>query len=499
MPTYSRPGVYVSESLLPAPRIQNAATANAAGAAVGTFPKGPTDLTLVTSWYDFTTLFGGLNAAYPSTYQVQSFFQNGGRELYVIRMLATNATASQGVVFKDGTSNAALTLTAKHKGADTNSFKVTVTAGTGANLFDIAITEVVSGVSGVVPREFYADVALTAGVANNAATVINADSEIVTAVVNDAAATLKLGTVDFSGGTDGSAITKSNYVPVSGDNVFAALSLASRPLVLFLPSLHSDVTTSSDRAEIYSAADAWAAGNYSFFVADTVKGLSAAQAVTAKGELPNSAYSAMYWPNVLISDPLGRSRKSLRNLAPGGAVAGLFLATDASRGVFKTPAGLESSLAGVVSLEKPLTTADIDALYAGGVNAIRQVPGAGLVVMGGKAAKKERQADQNVAVRRSLNFLEKSLKDLTEFAIFENNNALLWARITTVCTVFLSNYWRAGGLAGETEPQAFFVKCDAENNTQTTIQNGEVHIEIGVAVQYPTEFVVIRLSQQAGV
>lgn len=499
MSTYPRPGVYVSESLLPATRIQNAATANAAGAAVGTFPKGPTDLTLVQSWYDFTTVYGGLNVSYPSTYQVQSFFANGGRELYVKRLLATDAVAATGVIVKDGLLTAAVTLTAKHKGADTNALRVTVSAGTGANLYDVQISEAVTGVSGLVPREYYSDVTPAAGAANNIADVINADSTLVTAAVNDAAALLDLGTVDFTGGTNGAAIAKTNYVPAVGDNVFASLSLAARPLVLFLPSLHSDVSSSADRGEIFSAANAWAAANYSFLVADTPKGLSATQAVTAKGELPNSAYSAMYWPNVLISDPLGRTRKSLRNLAPGGAVAGLYLATDASRGVFKTPAGLEASLAGVVSLEKPLTSADIDALYAGGVNAIRNVPGSGLVVMGGKSAKKERQADQNVAIRRSLNYLEKSLKDITEFAVFENNNSMLWARLQTVCTVFLGNYWRAGGLAGETEPQAFFVKCDRENNTLTTVQNGEVHIEVGVAVQYPAEFVVIRLSQQAGV
>ena len=497
MANYPRPGVYVTESLLPSTRIQNAATANAAGAAVGTFPKGPTDLTLVQSWYDFTTMFGGLDTAFPSTYSVQSYFQNGGRDLYVVRMLSADAAKASAVIVKDGLLTAAVTLTARNKGTQGNSLSVTVSAGTGANLYDVAISESVVGVSGLVPREYFSDLNSTVGSNSNIATVLNSDSAYVTAVVNDAAAAWDLGVVPFTTGSNGSAITKSDYVPVSGDSVFAALSLAARPLVLFLPSLHTDVTVSADRGEVYGAAVEWASANYGFVVVDTPKGLSASMAVTYKAEIGDTSYAAEYWPNVVIPDPLGRSKTSVRSLAPSGAVAGLYLNTDVARGVFKTPAGLEASLNNVVALEVPLTGTDLNTLHAGGVNAIRNVPGAGLVVMGGKTTKAARTADQNVNVRRSLSYLEKSLTDITEFAIFENNNSSLWARINTVCTVFLGNFWRAGGLAGATEAQAFYVKCDAENNTVTSVQNGEVNIEVGVSLQYPAEFIVIRLSQQA--
>jgi phage tail sheath protein FI len=62
--------------------------------------------------------------------------------------------------------------------------------------------------------------------------------------------------------------------------------------------------------------------------------------------------------------------------------------------------------------------------------------------------------------------------------------------------VFLSEYKNQGGLRGANNAQAFFIKCDAENNTATTIANGEVHIQVGVALQYPAEFIVIDLSQK---
>jgi hypothetical protein len=62
----------------------------------------------------------------------------------------------------------------------------------------------------------------------------------------------------------------------------------------------------------------------------------------------------------------------------------------------------------------------------------------------------------------------------------------------------LTNFWSQGGLRGNTPAEAFFVKVDAGNNTQATIDNGEVHIEIGVALQRPAEFIIIKIGQFDG-
>ena len=82
------------------------------------------------------------------------------------------------------------------------------------------------------------------------------------------------------------------------------------------------------------------------------------------------------------------------------------------------------------------------------------------------------------------------------FAIFENNDERLWGNINGTITSFLNEYRNEGGLRGVTPSQAFFVKCDAENNPASSIANGEVHIQVGVALQYPAEFIVIDLSQK---
>jgi phage tail sheath protein FI len=51
---------------------------------------------------------------------------------------------------------------------------------------------------------------------------------------------------------------------------------------------------------------------------------------------------------------------------------------------------------------------------------------------------------------------------------------------------------------GASPNDAFFVKCDSDNNTALTIANGQVVIEVGVALQRPAEFIVIRISQYDG-
>jgi phage tail sheath protein FI len=249
---------------------------------------------------------------------------------------------------------------------------------------------------------------------------------------------------------------------------------------------------------VFDAATSWSESNNGFVVVDTDPDLTVAQAVSFAGSLTDSSNAAVYFPHLYIADPLGRGAGALRKIGPAGAVAGLYLATDASRGVFKAPAGIGSAIQGIVSVEKSFSSAELDTMNASTspVNPIRQIPGAGLSVMGARTLKQDGTANKYVNMRRSLIYIRKNIKNLTEFAIFENNEEKLWAQIRTVLNVFLGEYRNQGGLRGTTPAQAYFVKCDAENNSAQSIANGEVHIQVGVALQYPAEFIVIDLSQK---
>jgi hypothetical protein len=503
---YSRPGVYITERLLP-PVLPNGVSANAAGAVVAPFAQGPEAVTLVQSWYEFTKNFGGYNAAFPATFQVAQFFSNGGRELYVKRLLHTDAVAAS-VNLVTSSSATVATVTSKNAGADGNKLYVVLSAGTVSGTYTLTLykdsgvvdtfSPSVTGTGDDILLERYENIVFGDPTSSDfAETVINTVSPNI-AISNSATGTPVLtNPYPLSSGNDGTATVAADYTAYKGGSasVFEDFSTFTRPLVVFLPAVQS---LGSGIAGVYNAAISWAEANNGFVVAETPKGQTVANALTYSASLTSSSNAAVYYPWTYIADPIGRGTGALRLIGPSGAVVGLYLATDSSRGVFKAPAGIGATVSNVVSIEKAFTSADLDAMNSSNapVNPLRQIPGAGLSVMGARTLKQDGTANKYVNMRRSLIYINKQLNNLTQFAIFENNDEALWARIRTALAVFLNEYRSQGGLRGATASQAYFIKCDGENNTAASIANGEVHIQVGVALQYPAEFIVIDLSQK---
>jgi hypothetical protein len=129
MATYSRPGVFINEVALPQ-SIESANNGQSRGAFVGSFAKGPsTSPVLVTSWYEFGKTFGGLSDSFPATWALYTFFANGGRQVYVKRVVGSGA-ASATVTLADraGSPVSTLTLSAANPGAWGNALKAQITS-----------------------------------------------------------------------------------------------------------------------------------------------------------------------------------------------------------------------------------------------------------------------------------------------------------------------------------------------------------------------------------
>jgi len=148
----------------------------------------------------------------------------------------------------------------------------------------------------------------------------------------------------------------------------------------------------------------------------------------------------------------------------------------------------------VVSPEVKFTETDQGQLNYNQINVVRAVPGSGVCVMGART-RKLFGPDRYISARRNLIYIEDSLRLSTAFAVFENNDARLWSALRNTAINLLRPLWERGGLAGVTASDAFYVTCDATINTPQVVQSGEVRLEVGVALQYPAEFVVIRISQ----
>ena len=172
----------------------------------------------------------------------------------------------------------------------------------------------------------------------------------------------------------------------------------------------------------------------------------------------------------------------------------MILRTDASAGIFKAPAGVTATLTGAVANERRLTNLELDSLAASNINVVRPVPGSGICAMGART-RQLGTTGQYISVRRTLNYVKKRAVEVSRFALFEANTPALWDQLRVANGAFLSELWQIGGLAGREFAEAFYVKCDAENNTVTSVSNGEVHVEIGIAPVFPAEFVVIKVGQ----
>jgi uncharacterized protein len=204
------------------------------------------------------------------------------------------------------------------------------------------------------------------------------------------------------------------------------------------------------------------------------------------------SYSALYAPWIITPDPSRAGSTVI--VPPSGSVQGMIARVDATQGPWRAPAGIPAVLSTAVAPEVKFTDTDQGTLNYGNVNVIRAVPGSGICVMGART-RKLFGPDRYVSARRTLIYIEEALKLSTQWAIFENNDQRLWSSLRNTAQNILQPIWEAGGLAGNTAAEAYYITCDRTINTAQVIQNGEVRMEIGVALQYPAEFVIIRISQ----
>jgi len=249
---------------------------------------------------------------------------------------------------------------------------------------------------------------------------------------------------------------------------------------------------------ILAAALGYAERRRAFLIVDP-PGPDPEAAVALARELAStgSASGALYYPLARIADPLEEGRELA--CPPSGAVAGVYARTDASRGVWKAPAGLEAVLLGITGVDVAVQEADVEPLQAAGVNAIRTFPTVGTVVWGARTIQGADEAASEwkyVPVRRLALYIEESLDLGTQWAVFEPNDEPLWATLRLNVGEFLNGLFRAGALQGRSQREAYFVKCDRDAMTQDDLDNGVVRIVVGFAPLRPAEFVVVQIGQQ---
>jgi phage tail sheath protein FI len=307
--------------------------------------------------------------------------------------------------------------------------------------------------------------------------------------------------------SDGTPLALLDFIPQNGETDKTGLyALEHSDLfnLLVIPPYRPVTDTIDVDPALIAAAAAYCEKRRAMLIIDAPKDWTSASVARSKfNDASNDAVgtrsrnAALYFPRLVQSNPLRRNLPEV--FAASGAVAGTFARTDATRGVWKAPAGPDANLMGVLSLSIAMTDGENGELNRLGINCLRSFAG-GQVIWGGRTLRGSDQlADEYryVSVCRTALFIEESLFRGLKWVVLEANDELLWAQIRLDVGAFMHDLFRRGAFQGTSPSDAYFVKCDKETTIQTDIDLGIVNILIGFAPLKPGEFVVVKLQQVA--
>jgi uncharacterized protein len=526
MPEYLSPGIYIQEVNTGTRPIEGVGTAMAAF--VGFAPAGPAnEPTLITNWSQYVETFGAVeeggrrNPHLPGAYlshAVYGYFLNGGGRCYVDRVVASNGasgTKADGgakrptlqLPARSAKQLAALSVTAK--GTPTADIQIEVAPPTGDDQPEGTFTfKVKQGDK----QEVFENVTLAKRGGRNVVETVTQTSQLVQLLELPGQGSLAertpgIGTYTLKASEQAAIVAHVQSTHFVGDvserSGIEGLEIAEDVTMVCCPDLYSAFTYKSEDSDetrkealekikavqVAMIAHAERTANR-VAILDAPPDMTPQQVKRWRERDSNfdSKFAALYYPWIKVDGPDGEAIE----VPPCGHVAGVYARSDNERGVHKAPAN--EVVRGALSATIQITKGEQDTLNPSGINCIRTFPGRGIRIWGARTLSSD-PAWRYVNVRRLFNYVEASIERGTQWVVFEPNDADLWARARRDVSAFLTGVWRDGALFGATAGEAFFVKCDAENNPSDVRDRGQLYIDVGLAPVKPAEFVVFRFSQ----
>jgi phage tail sheath protein FI len=523
---YYSPGVYIEEVDSGARPIQGVGTSVAAF--VGFTEKAPDNRPhLVTNWTQFTDTFGGFLADSYLAYSVRGFFDNGGRQAYVVSV----STSTDGEDKPKAAIAAAANLPARLPALGTSLQIEALTAGSGGEGIQVEIAPATG--DGATEEQFKLIVRQPGGKeetfdqltlarsrgARNVEQVVNRESTLIrirTLVGETGSAVERLPQVGTHtlqpaqpqasslparvdpGEIQGNAEARSGVLgleAIDDINIVVVPDLMS-PRVLG----NSDGLTRIKTVQTAILNHCEAAKDR-FAILDAPRDMKVQEIKDwrSTGAGYDSKYGALYYPWIKVANQTPKAQRKngegdLISIPPSGHIAGVYARVDSERGVHKAPAN--EVIRGAIDIDFQVTRNEQDLLNPIGVNCVRSFPNMGIRIWGARTLSSD-PAWRYINIRRLFNFVEESIDQSTQWVVFEPNDEDLWARVSRDITAFLDRVWRSGALFGATPDEAFYVKCDRETNPPNVRDAGQLIVEIGIAPVKPAEFVIFRFSQKA--
>ena len=518
--SHPTPGVYAEEYRTAARVVAGAPTSVAAF--VGRAWRGPVDAPVaIASHADYVRVFGGLWHEAPMGDAVRQFFDNGGTQALVVRV-----AAGRGPV-QPAARPATLTLASGHVflAADPGSWGMNLRVaveddpdapGDGSRFAlhvfdDPALRSDSRGLGGSGASELHTGLSVDPADMRYAADVLARESALLRAGTDLPDTAPARGIVHADGispgdapsGRDGGAIGHADVAApdnaATGTGLYALAHGESFNL-LCLPPFAPDVADNG--IATWTAASHLCRDRHALLIVDAPANWDVAGARARIGDFAelDRDHAALYFPRIVAPDPQRHGTDA--TYAPCGAVAGVIARTDAARGVWKAPAGIEAMLHGITGLAiagqiRPLTDFENGELNPLGVNCLRSFADVGHIVWGARTL--DRDSDwKYVFVRRTALYIGESLRLGLRWAVFEPNGEALWAELRLHAGSFLHDLFRSGAFQGGSPHDAYFVRCDRDTVTQADLDAGIAELLIGFAPLKPAEFVVLRIGVRAG-
>lgn len=471
--SYTAPNPYVEG--VPYKGNASATYSNSIMGMIGVTPNGDTTkAVLVTSWSEYIEKFAvGVSTPFMTTSNfsdcVFGFFQNGGRLLYVARVVGTGAAKATKAI--EGN----ITATAKNEGAWGNKISVQVTAVADDSTsfkvdvyYDTTIVETFIVSSSADKANYYGDY-----ISDNSA-YIDVTGSAIKAVAKTA----------LAGGDDkASAITDATYTTAltKFDKVHNLAAIA-------IPGITTE--------KVMQGLIAYTDGKPILPVLELGE-----TDVTATAIKSSAAYTAgknknavIYGPYITVTNPLSATGRT-KSLPPSGHILGVIARTIDEKGEWCAAAGTDAILKGALGVATEFSEADRGTLNEMGVNVLLVKPNYGTVIWGARSLSDDKKL--RYVSNLTLDFtIRRNIDDAMQKFEFKNNTPSLWIDIAAEVQGILETKRQSGAFAGTTPDTCYYVLCDESLNTQAVRDAGQVICEVGYASNSPAEFIIVRVAHQ---
>jgi hypothetical protein len=466
---------------------------------VGRCLKGPVNRPIsVATFSEFSQIFGGLWQPAPLSYAVEQFFENGGREAFIVRV--ANSARPPTLTLPAGPQQ--LKLVALHPGSreflrasvdydgiadnEPDRFNLVLQRVRAAGSELIEEQEIfrrlsVSPESGRLISDILQDSRLARVVAplpvrRPDRSVRNPESPVVGYINSN------------SDGDDGAPLTDYDVIGSAADStgVFALQRVASFNL-LCIPPLTRDQDLGLSTLMI---AARFCRDRHAMLIVDPpASWLSASHALGELRQWPfRSENAVMYFPRVVALD---RLRGRHETFGSCGAAAGLIARADETWPVWAAAEGEDSVLRPGLRPASVVSEPERARLAQAGVNTLVSVRSTQRSSTSPRtlAAGSSGSPDwKYLSARRLSLFVTASIERGTRWMLFEPNEDATWARARAQVENFLDGLDQQGAFAGSTPEESYFVVCDERVNPPLTVAEGKVKVLFGIAITRPADF-----------